>query len=181
MSKLSRGIGAFSVGLSITVAGALPAQASTGGGGKVQPGETGKAAVRSAPTYLVNRHSGKCLTVHGASTKKGAKVDQYRCVGASNQRWTMVQNQYWFVLVNQRSGLCLAVPGGSKSKGIQLIQWTCNGASDQYWHFNQQSKGFFIGNKKTGKVVDIRGASTANNAPAVQWTWNQKTNQLWHH
>ncbi|MDJ1138586.1 RICIN domain-containing protein, partial [Streptomyces iconiensis] len=39
---------------------------------------------------VISKHSGKCLTVRGASKANNATVNQYRCVsGAKNQQWRM--------------------------------------------------------------------------------------------
>ena len=41
-------------------------------------------------TTIVNRASGSCLDVNGASTATGTKLIVWPCHGAGNQRWTMI-------------------------------------------------------------------------------------------
>jgi hypothetical protein len=141
------------------------------------------AGVADNVYYVKNQHSGKCLTVHGASKAKGAKVDQYRCVsGAHNQWWVVYRVAPGLArLTGYQSGKCLSVQGGSKKKGAALIQWTCNGADDQLFNSGWQSgKKATIKGFDSQKCLDVKGASTANNAAVIQWSCNGRTNQKWY-
>jgi hypothetical protein len=133
--------------------------------------------------YIKNQHSGKCMTVHGASKANGARVDQYACIsGAHNQWWVVYRLGAGLArITGYQSGKCLSIKGGSKKKGAPLIQWTCNGAADQMFNSGWQSgkkqtiKGF-----DSQKCLDVQGASTANNAHIIQWSCNGRTNQKWY-
>ncbi len=66
----------------------------------------------------------------GSTLDNSAKVIQYTCNGAVDEKW-------WYdtggkTLRNVYSGKCLAL-GATATKGTQLIQYTCNGASDESW------------------------------------------------
>ncbi|MEV6026311.1 RICIN domain-containing protein [Streptomyces sp. NPDC052036] len=165
------------------LAGTAPAQAE-------QPSLATQAAAASSPTveltndlalvparagynYIVNRHSGKCLTVDGYRSSNGAPINQYTCVGQQNQQWRASTQNTGFQLQARHSGRCMSVKGGSKKKGAPVIQWTCNGALDQT----------FIGVRDTlipqnsRLCLAIKGGSTANRAPLIQWRCNGATDQ----
>ncbi|MFE5403007.1 RICIN domain-containing protein [Streptomyces sp. NPDC056580] len=134
--------------------------------------------------YIKNQHSGKCMTVHGASTAKGARIDQYRCISGAQNQWWVVYKLHSNGLVRvtgYQSGKCLSILGGSKRKGAPLVQWTCNGAGDQLFvgHLAFGGK-TAIKSYRSGKCLDVQGASTGNNAPIIQWSCNGGTNQKWY-
>jgi ricin-type beta-trefoil lectin protein len=135
--------------------------------------------------YLKVKHSGKCITVHGASQAQGATVDQYSCVGQANQRWRVLvidvtssaaEISY---IIAENSGKCMDVQGGSTAKGARVIQWTCNSRPNQQYSIKQTLAGTFIIRpiQAHDKCLDVEGASTANNARLIQWTCNDNTNQ----
>ncbi|MEV7130095.1 RICIN domain-containing protein [Streptomyces sp. NPDC093260] len=128
--------------------------------------------------YIKAKHSGKCMTVYRASTARGAKVNQYKCVGTKNQWWTLynVADLTWRI-TGYQSGLCLSVAGGSHKNGAPLIQWTCNGAEDQLFMWPWSGK--VIRSFESQKCLDVQGASKADNAPIIQWSCNFRNNQLW--
>lgn len=132
---------------------------------------------RDMVVYLKAKHSGKCMTVYRGSTAKGAKVNQYKCVGAKNQWWVLyaVAPPFWRI-AGYESGKCLSVAGGSKKNGAGLIQWDCNGAADQRFGWNGHSP---LKASHSGKCLDVQGGSKANNAPIVQWRCNGRSNQTW--
>ncbi|MEU7647254.1 RICIN domain-containing protein [Streptomyces huasconensis] len=137
--------------------------------------------------YVVARHSGKCLTVRGASHANNAVVNQYRCVGAKNQQWRLEMiggdpSLGSTVLRNINSGKCLTVHGASTAKGAKLDQYTCVGAPNQTFSFipaMMKQTPLFTQPLSGGKCVDVQGAGKADNAPVVQWKCNQRQNQAW--
>lgn len=151
----------------------------------------GLAGVSSAfpvTYYWKPRHtSNKCITAHGG-VSKGAKIDQYTCVGQGNQRFyissTGITNPpLYYVQSSTNSGLCLDVPGGSYAKGTQLVLWTCHGRiNQQFWFIcsDVQNKNCQIRPAKgdqRGKCLSVRGGSSANNAPLVIWSCNGAADQ----
>lgn len=132
---------------------------------------------RDMVVYLKAKHSGKCMTVYRGSKAKGAKVNQYRCVGAKNQWWVLyaVAPPFWRI-AGYESGKCLSVAGASKKNGAALIQWDCNGAADQRFKWNGHSA---LKAVHSGKCLDVQGGSKADNAPIVQWSCNGRGNQTW--
>ncbi|MEV5705828.1 RICIN domain-containing protein [Actinoallomurus sp. NPDC052274] len=139
------------------------------------------AMYRSAPRYIVNSATGLCMTVHGGSRAKGAKVDLYRCVGAANQRWTLVPMRDTQQIVNVKSGLCLDVLGGRKGNGALLGQWTCNGKSNQRFLINSMAGGgFMIVSAVSLREVQPKYHDRRANNPIHQWAAKGKWAR-WHH
>jgi hypothetical protein len=134
--------------------------------------------------YIKNQHSGKCMTVHGASRANGARVDQYRCISGAHNQWWVVYDMGapgMLRVTGFQSGKCLSVLGGSARKGAPLVQWACNGAADQLfmhaWPTNHKA---VLKSYRSGKCLDVQGGSTSNNAPIIQWSCNGRTNQKWY-
>jgi hypothetical protein len=124
-------------------------------------------------------HSGLCADVTGASTTRGAFVQQFACGnGKPNQTWTLKSvGTNTFNLVSVNSGLCMDVSGASTANGARIIQWTCNGGDNQKWKVSTQGTGFRLVAVHSGQCLDVTGASTASGAPYQQWTCHSSTNQ----
>src|SRR5262249_31569840 len=111
-------------------------------------------------------NSGLCADVTGASTTRGAFVQQWGCSGHANQIWTLKSvGTNTFNLVSVNSGLCLDVNGASTANGARVIQWTCNGGNNQKWKVSTQGTGFRLQALHSGQCLDVTGASTAAGAP----------------
>ncbi len=136
--------------------------------------------------YVVNNHSGKCLTVQGASKANNATVNQYRCVGARNQQWAVERgggdpSLGTLVLRNVNSGKCLTVHGGA-AKGARLDQYDCIAGTNQSFSYLPTTLRHtpLYAHPLSGKLtVDVQGASTADNAPVILWRDNHNSNQRW--
>jgi hypothetical protein len=116
-------------------------------------------------------HSGLCADVTGASTIRGAFVQQWGCSGHANQIWTLKSvGTNTFNLVSANSGLCMDVSGASTTNGARIIQWTCNGGDNQKWKVSTQGAGFRLQAVHSGKCLDVAGVSTAPGAAYQQWT-----------
>ncbi|MGH4031181.1 RICIN domain-containing protein [Actinomycetota bacterium Odt1-20B] len=134
--------------------------------------------------YIVNKHSGKCLTVRGAATHEGAEVNQYRCVGAKNQMWIMYnQGGVGRRFENLKSHLSLSVVGRA-GKGAPLVQSEYDGAPDEvFWAYlgagHKTGRIFPYEHHNSTLCLDVQGASNADNAPVIIWTCNGRSNQTW--
>jgi hypothetical protein len=79
-------------------------------------------------------HSGKCLDVSGASKENGANVQQWDCVNAPQQHWTLnFVGSNLFELLNENSGKCLDVDNAWTGDGVNVKQWDCAGVPQQHW------------------------------------------------
>ena len=92
---------------------AVPAQAAT------------TAAVRGVG-------SGRCLDVSGAGQSDGTNVQIWDCTSASNQQWTLTDNNQLTVYGNK----CLDVPGHATTAGTRPVIWSCNGGTNQQWRLS---------------------------------------------
>ncbi|MGH4031182.1 RICIN domain-containing protein [Actinomycetota bacterium Odt1-20B] len=136
--------------------------------------------------YVINKESGKCLTVQGASKANGAVANQYRCVGAANQKWHLEStggdpSGASVVLRNRNSGKCLTVHGGV-GKGHKLTQWECLGQDNQIFGYipGMIRSTKLISTPVTARlVVDVQGGSHADNAPVIMWRDHSRQNQMW--
>ncbi|WP_412538813.1 RICIN domain-containing protein [Longispora sp. K20-0274] len=132
------------------------------------------------PTYkLINRNSGKALTVTGNSTADGALITQSTDSGSAGQLWRIVTSGGYSVLTNVGSGKVLDVPGLSTTAGTQLNQWSANGGANQQWTLTTAGGYTTLRNRNSSMLADVSGASSADGAPVIQWTSNNGANQQW--
>lgn len=123
--------------------------------------------------YFRFRHSGKCITVKGASTANGGVVNQYTCVRATNQRWQLRNvGGFYFQFVNWHSGKCMDILA---RKGSVLKQWRCyRGQTNHHQMFNVATPWL---RTYQDYALDVKGASQANNAPIISWNVKRVRNQ----
>lgn len=81
--------------------------------------------------HIVNRHSGKCLTIRGATVVNSAPVVQYECDSAApyNEEWMLVsisQSTNHYHIVNRLSSKCLTIQNNSLANNARALQYTCN-------------------------------------------------------
>ncbi len=89
---------------------------------------------------VVNVNSGRCLGVNYSSHADGTWANQWDCIGAASQSWTVQKvtgNQYR--IINANSGRCLGVIGGpgATNPGAHVEQWQCvsSAYTNQLWLF----------------------------------------------
>lgn len=144
--------------------------------------KTGEGATKSAfpgTYYWLPEHArGRCITAHGG-VYKGAKADQYMCVGQNNQKWYVVntgqvQPPLYRIHAASNAGLCLDVPGSNYRKGAQVALWTCHGGiNQQFWFICDAGQKHcqirMAYGPARGKCLSVRGGSKKNNAPLIIW------------
>jgi hypothetical protein len=134
--------------------------------------------------WLPEHFSGPCITAHGG-VHKGAKLDQYRCIGARNQKWYVELGPYheaYIIHPSQNLGLCADIPGNYR-KGTQLILWNCNGRDNQVLHISGCSNRRqhcvirpYAGGQRN-KCLSVKGGRQANNTPLILWSCNKARDQ----
>jgi hypothetical protein len=148
------------------------------------PGTAGAAGFPGTFQWLPEHFSGPCITAHGG-VRKGAKLDQYRCVGGKNQKWYVELGPYheaYIIHPSQNMGLCADIPGGKYRKGTQLVLWSCNGRDNQIFHISGCSSGRhctirpYAGSQRK-KCLSVKGGRTANNTPLILWSCNKARDQ----
>jgi hypothetical protein len=92
---------------------------------------------------LVARHSNKCLDVINADQNAGAGVQQYSCLGWSqnNQVWEGIPveangpDNSWVKFVAKHSNKCLEIQNSGTGNGAVAVQNNCDGRASQQWTF----------------------------------------------
>jgi endoglucanase len=131
---------------------------------------------------LVNRNSGKCLDVRGASIEARAPVQQYTCSGGGNQLWQLVAvGNGYYNLVAAHSGMCLDVRGANTASSAEVQQHPCTGGTNQQWSLAQSQEGgyYHLVARHSGMCLDVRAKSKSDRAPVQQYRCNGGKNQRW--
>jgi hypothetical protein len=143
------------------------------------------ASVPSSPpptkTYkLVNRQSGKVLSIAGASTADGAAAVQATDNGSAIQHWQVVDlGGGYSKLVNVGSGKDLDVSAKSAAEGAAIIQYRDNGGTNQQWTVTSSGGYSKVVSRLSGKALDVTGSSTADGAALIQSTDVGSADQQW--
>ncbi len=116
--------------------------------------------------------SGRCLDVPGAGRTDGTSLQIWDCGGASNQQWTLTDDNQLTVYGDK----CLDVPGHATTAGTKVAIWSCNGGTNQQWRVN--ADGTIVG-VESGLCLDVSGAGTANGTAVQLWNCSGGSNQKW--
>jgi hypothetical protein len=123
---------------------------------------------------IVARHSGKAVTVQGASTAENAAVVQFPYGGAAtNDEWSLISvGSGYYRVMNRNSGKAMAVRGASTSSSTPIVQLTYGGsATNDEWAVQDLGTGYFrFLNRNSGKALDVKAGSTADGAILQQST-----------
>ena len=156
---------------------------------------------------ILNKLSGKALTVEDSSIDQGARVVQLTRSDTPNQRWFIEHTKsnghrtrlgvmaneairFWRPLLSlpqpgcsiiaDHSGLCLDVLDGSMDNTVNVHQTRFDGRSNQIWAFAPDNKGFnFIVNLRSGQVLDVADKSLNNHATVQHRPFNGGDHQRW--
>ncbi|HEY0471228.1 MAG TPA: RICIN domain-containing protein [Kribbella sp.] len=157
-----------------------------------------KFDIESRQYELVNRNSGKCLNVEGASTANGARYIQYQCLPVDlNARFRVVPipgtDQYSLrpahTAVGQGPVKCADVLNSDTSDGAPVIQHLCGGGNGDPFANQQMTIEYVDGSSydtvvqlrfaHSGKCATVQDAGTADFAAIIQQTCGQVSNQQW--
>ena len=155
---------------------------------------------------ILNKLSGKALTVEDSSTNQGARIQQVTRNGAANQRWFVKRMKFieqriiprvvdrkvlpWptvlrfshavYSVITDHSGLCLDILNGSTDNSAAVQQLPANGGNNQLWAFVPDRKGFhFIVNVYSGQALDVADTSLKNYAQVRQYPFTGADSQRW--
>jgi hypothetical protein len=131
---------------------------------------------------IVNRHSGQCLDVTGASKDDKVVLNQFPFKNAANQLWNLVQiSPLKYRVTNVNSGKVVDAAGGWTGNGGVVQQYTYNGGPNQMWSFTPTGDGFYKFSPGTSPngVIDVPANSTADSTVVQQYTANGGDNQQW--
>jgi hypothetical protein len=134
---------------------------------------------------LTNVGSGKALDVFGASTAKGANVQQWEPNRSTAQQWRLDPlGDGVYTLTNVGSGLRLDVEGNDGDKragGANVHQWQALATDSQKWRLSLRpaTGDYTLINVFSGKALDVFGISKADGANVQQWDANDTDAQKW--
>jgi hypothetical protein len=126
------------------------------------------ATNRFQSVTILNKLSGKALTVEDSSTNQGARIQQVTRNGAANQRWFVKRMKFiaqriipgvvdrkvlaWstvlrfshavYSVIADHSGLCLDILNDSTDNSAAVQQLPVNRGNNQLWAFVPDRKGF---------------------------------------
>lgn len=141
------------------------------------------------PSTLVFTHSGKCLDVSLSvdGNANGADVQQWDCLGAKNQTWTITPAGTFYgtrvyTVRAAHSGKCLDVAGYATSDGSRVQQWDCHGGNNQLFvpvrvNGNEPAGVHELQALQSGKCLDVPASGQANGAGITIYTCTGTSNQ----
>ena len=147
----------------------------------------GSAPAAGVPTGWVNvisKNSGKCLDITGGPSATWAldPVQQWTCVGGTNQEFQFTAVSGGYEVTARNSGLQLDVRGGplAIANGTDVIQYPFWGGSNEIWNLVPTSDGYYsIVVQSSGSCLDVRGISTQDGARIKEWSCWGGDNQKW--
>jgi hypothetical protein len=139
--------------------------------------------VESRVYKIVNKQSGKALTVRGGSSANNTKMEQSDYIGADNQRFKISwPNNAYRLIPMHAADKVVNISGERTDDGataqIETFYWD---GGKQLWLLDQDIDGYYkLTYTKSGKVMDVEGASLLNGAGIVQQTYDdQSDSQKW--
>jgi serine/threonine-protein kinase len=132
---------------------------------------------------LVNKQSGRCLTVVGAATTPGTDVGQgprYDRAG-SGERWQLLGTEKAVRLRNEKSGLFLEINQGFTNNGAKAVAGADQPTKpSQLWSIEPVWPGYRLRPGHCKRVLAIGGGSLASGARAIQWDqYRYLEDQIW--
>ncbi|MDO4994280.1 MAG: LamG-like jellyroll fold domain-containing protein, partial [Bacteroidales bacterium] len=146
-------------------------------------------------TYkIVNKASGKVLSLTNGNATVRDNVYQWADGGLSNQAWNVTpsatsHSDFSYVTIRNANTstmyLYLDAQAWAMDPGANVSAWSDGDWADpnndwQYWHVRYAGDGYYyIINHNTGLYLEVAGASSANGANVQQWTNNGNDCQKW--
>ena len=131
---------------------------------------------------LIDRGSGRCLDIAGASPTNGAAAVQWEFTHAPSQQWRFVPirpGSEYFRIEARHSGQCLTVdkPG----EGTALVQRPFQGSEQQQWRLVPAGPAgsFQLENRSESRVAALAASDKFNGTPVVAQKGNGRASQQW--
>ncbi|MFD2717668.1 RICIN domain-containing protein [Hymenobacter monticola] len=131
---------------------------------------------------LIDRGSGRCLDIAGASTNSGAAAVQWEFTHANSQQWRFVpirQGSEYYRIEARHSGLCLTAdkPG----ENLPLLQRPYQGGEQQQWRLVPAGPvgSFQLENRSESRVAALAAADKFNGTPVLMQKGNGRASQQW--
>jgi outer membrane protein OmpA-like peptidoglycan-associated protein len=131
---------------------------------------------------LIDRGSGRCLDILGASTTSGAAAVQWEFTHANSQQWRFVpirEGSEYFRIEAKHSGQCLTAdkPG----ENMPLVQRPFQGSEQQQWRLVPAGPigSFQLENRSEARVAALAAADKFNGTPVLTQKNNGRASQQW--
>jgi hypothetical protein len=123
---------------------------------------------------LVNKNSGRCLSIGDGSANPGARVTQGprpEQAGAA-ERWMLLSAGPAFRLRNESSRLVLEIGSANMAQGVQAIHWHDQvTVTQQHWLFEPVEQGYLLRALHSQQVLSIAEGVLDAGGPAIQWPY----------
>ena len=131
---------------------------------------------------LIDRGSGRCLDVTGASTASGAAAVQWEFTHAPSQQWRFVPvraGSEYYRIEARHSGQCLTVDKAGENTA--LVQRPFQGSAEQQWRLVPAGPlgSYQLENKSETKVAALAAADKFNGTPILAQSSNGRASQQW--
>jgi hypothetical protein len=123
------------------------------------------------------RHSGKLMSVAGASKANEGNVEQSSDDGNYCQQWRFIEIERGvYEIVNRNSGLAL----DANLSNNNVLQYEYLGTANQKWKVTGAGNGsFYIVNKANNRMLEVYYAEMTDRSNIQHWGFNGETCQQW--
>jgi O-glycosyl hydrolase len=126
------------------------------------------------------KHSGKYMSVNGASSANVANIEQYEYVDADNLKFNISKFGPDYLISPIYNDLVFSIEGTSISNGASLKQYQEYGDDSQRFVIVPDDSGYYkIYNRKSNLYLAVADESDENQADIIQWEDLGTDNYLW--
>jgi alpha-L-arabinofuranosidase len=146
------------------------------------------APAQAAPPYdpsaaykIINKKSGRALSVHQGGSNNGSPAILWDFINAEDQLWHIVDiGAGFYKIVNNHSGRVLSTLNGGSDDGTIIHIWDyLTTFPDQHWVISPGSPGFVKITNRNGAFINQNGGGTVSCLDGG--TANDTTIHLWHY
>ncbi|MEZ4848473.1 MAG: RICIN domain-containing protein [Bacteroidia bacterium] len=129
---------------------------------------------------IIARHSGKAISIDGASQENDANVLQFNFIKEPNQLFKFEdQGNGYYSIITKHSGKAISIQVASEEDGANVNQWHFVNVPHQLFSILDQGDGYHkIIAMHSGKAISIAQASQEDRANAIQWHFANVSHQL---
>jgi RNA polymerase sigma factor (sigma-70 family) len=132
---------------------------------------------------LVNKNSGRCLSVAEGSAHPGARIVQGPLAeqAGPSERWRLLAAGEAFRLQNEHSKLVLEIGSANLRRGVQAIQWhDFSTRANQHWTFEPMGDGFLLRAGHSQLVLGVAEGGLEEGVRVIQWRYvSGVADQVW--
>jgi hypothetical protein len=121
---------------------------------------------------LVNKNSGRCLSVSEGAVTPGSKIVQGPTPDKAgpSEHWTLVAAGNAYRLRNEKSGLVLQIWASNLQKGPQAVLSADQvNAAHQHWTFEPSGDGYLLRAGHSQLVLGVAASALEDGARVIQW------------